>query len=209
MKARLLILVVLISLLLGMFAFPRESHASNKICHVVKRGENVSMIAQRYGVTVAAIQQANNLWNPSLIYVGQCLWIPLSSSPPATGCGQVHIVKRGEYLKVIAVRYGVSVTAIVQANGIRNPNLIYPGQRLKIPCTSAPPPQPKPPVQPKPPSSCTKIHVVKRGEYVKSIAARYGVSWQSIVRVNGLRNPNLIYPGQRLKIPTKCTKPDD
>jgi LysM repeat protein len=52
-----------------------------------------------------------------------------------------------------------------------------------------------------------KIHVVKRGQYLKLIAAKYGVHWRKIARVNHLRNPNVIYPGQRLKIPVPCKKP--
>lgn len=51
----------------------------------------------------------------------------------ATCCYTTHVVKQGEYLKVIAARYGTTVDAIICCNNIRNPNLIYPGQRLTIP----------------------------------------------------------------------------
>lgn len=51
----------------------------------------------------------------------------------ANCCYATHIVKQGEYLKVIAARYGTTVDAILCCNNIRNPNLIYPGQRLTIP----------------------------------------------------------------------------
>jgi len=61
-----------------------------------------------------------------------------TSSSSSTCCGskccfKTHIVKQGEYLKLIAVRYGTTVDAILCNNNIRNPNLIYPGQRLRIP----------------------------------------------------------------------------
>jgi LysM repeat protein len=49
--------------------------------------------------------------------------------------------------------------------------------------------------------------VVRRGEYLKVIAAKYRVSWRTIAQINNLRNPNVIYPGQRLKIPIPCPKP--
>jgi LysM repeat protein len=201
MKIRTLALVTLISLLLAGFSFPREAHAAGTFCHTVKRGENVTQIAQMYGVTVAAIQQANNLWNPSLIYVGQCLLIPTQGATQPSGCTQIHVVQRGEYLKLIAAQYGVSVAAIVQANGLSNPNFIYTGQRLYIPCTYAPPPPPPPPPAPKP--GCTSVYVVKAGEYLKTIAARYHVDMWDIVRLNGLANPNYIYTGQRLRMPCK------
>jgi LysM repeat protein len=145
MKSRLLLVSVLVILILGGLLVPRPAQACQPVYHIVKPGENLSQIAAYYGVTVQAIVQANNLWNPNYIYVGQYLLIPVPCEPsPPTGCYKTHVVKRGEYLKVIAARYGVSVTAIVNANGIKNPNLIYPGQRLKIPTECKPEPKPTP-----------------------------------------------------------------
>ncbi len=105
-----------------------------------------------------------------------------------------HVVRPGEYLALIAARYGVTVSAIVKANNIRNPNFIYTGQVLYIPvpCTSPPP------------SKCTATHVVKRGEYLKLIASKYGTTVSVLVGMNNISNPNFIYPGQRLKVPVKC-----
>ena len=62
-----------------------------------------------------------------------------------------HVVRPGEYLAQIASRYGVTVSAIVSANNIRNPNFIYSGQVLwiPVPCTQPPP------------SQCTATHIVK------------------------------------------------
>ncbi len=149
MKGRLLSAFLLISLLLAGLAFPQAASADNPSCHLVRPGENLSMIAQRYGVTVAAIVAANNIRNPNLIYVGQCLVIP-GVSPPSTGCYVTHVVQRGEYVKLIAARYGVRWRDIVAANGLRNPNLIYPGQRLRIPVKCEPTPTPTPTPEPKP-----------------------------------------------------------
>jgi LysM repeat protein len=113
----------------------------------VRRGENITIIARRYGVSVQAIVRLNNLYNPSHIVVGQCLLIP-SGKAPAT-CVKIHVVKRGQYLKLIAAKYGVSWRRIANLNNLANPNRIYPGQRLKIPIPCQPP-KPKPP-KPKPP----------------------------------------------------------
>lgn len=118
--------------------------------------------------------------------------VPAEASP----CQPVyHTVKVGQNLTQIARLYGVTVQAIVKANNLWNPNVIYVGQRLLIPV----------PCPDEPSTECTKIHVVKRGEYLKVIAARYGTTVAVLVKLNGIRNPNLIYPGQRLKVPTKCT----
>jgi LysM repeat protein len=111
--------------------------------------------------------------------------------------GQVHVVQRGETLYSIAVRYGTSVSAFVRANGLRNPNFIYVGQRLIIPGGggggssrgggSAP--------------SGGTVHVVQRGQTLAGIALRYGTTAAAIAAANGISNPNFIYVGQRLVIP--------
>jgi LysM repeat protein len=114
----------------------------------------------------------------------------------AAACKSWHKVKRGQTLASIASKYGMSVKTIANANGIKNANRIYTGQRLCIP---------KLPTKKAPASkTCYKTHRVKRGEFLKAIAARYGVSYKTLAGVNNLKNPNKIYPGQRLKIPVAC-----
>lgn len=118
-------------------------------------------------------------------------------SPAASqASGTVYVVRRGDSLGAIAARFGVSVSAIVRANGIRNPNLIYAGQRLTIPgrgaataagTTSAP--------------ATGGVYVVRRGDSLGAIAARYGTSVAALARANRIANPSIIYVGQRLVIP--------
>lgn len=164
MKGRILIVLVLVALLLTAFVPPDSAHAASCKWHVVKRGQNLTQIARYYGVTVSAIVRANKIKNPSLIYKGQRLCIPTSGGsggqpPPSgrcvTGCYKTYYVKRGEYLKLIGSRYGVTAACLASVNGIKNPNWIYPGQRLRIPVKCNPkPPAPKPPA-PKPPPPTT------------------------------------------------------
>ncbi len=117
----------------------------------------------------------------------------------ASACSPVHhVVKVGQNLTQIARSYGVTVQAIVRANNLWNPNVIYVGQVLVIPVPCA-----SPPVT----TGCIGVHVVKSGEYLKVIAARYRTTITALVRLNNIRNPNLIYPGQRLKVPIACSKP--
>jgi LysM repeat protein len=149
MKNRLVVVGVVVVLLLAGFSFPRAAQAGSAYCHVVKAGETLAQIAWRYGVSVDALAAANNLWNPNLIYVGQCLVIP-GGGAPDYGCSITHVVKRGEYLKLIAARYGVSWQTLAQVNGLSNANLIYPGQHLKIPVKCQPTPKPKPTPKPSP-----------------------------------------------------------
>jgi len=118
--------------------------AEGTIIHLVERGENLTLIAARYGTTVAAIVQANNIANPDLIYVGQRLTIPSAVQPPPElpTQAQVHVVRPGEYLSLIARLYGTTVWALAAANDLANPSLIYPGQRLIIPTRSTTLPAP-------------------------------------------------------------------
>ncbi len=109
-----------------------------------------------------------------------------------------YIVRPGDNLFRLGLRFGVSPFAIALANGITNLNLIFVGMVLRVPCT-APPPSPSPTV--------CNIHIVQRGEWLTLIAARFGVSAQSVAALNRLSNPNLIFPGQRLLIPCSTAAP--
>src|SRR5687768_17019074 len=97
--------------------------------HTVQAGETLTGIALRYGVSVDEIVQANGLSNANYLYVGQQLAIP--NDVPSGG--QIHTVQVGESLSVIARRYGVTVDAVVNANGLTNRNSIIAGQKLTIP----------------------------------------------------------------------------
>lgn len=150
MKTRILLALVLVGILLAGATEPAEASSCKPIYHSVRAGQNLTQIARMYGVSVQSIVRANNLWNPNVIYVGQRLLIPIPCPTKVTPkCTKIHVVKRGEYLKVIAARYGTTVSVLVQLNGIRNPNIIYTGQRLRVP---VPCPKPTPTPPPPPPS---------------------------------------------------------
>ena len=121
--------------------------------YTVQRGDTLSSIARRYGTTVQAIAQANQIYNPSLIHVGQVLLIPSGGTPIPPSSGDVYYtVQRGDNLYSIARRYGATVWAIVVANNISNPSRIYAGQVLLIPGSGTVPPTPTPTPGPTPPT---------------------------------------------------------
>ena len=110
--------------------------------HIVKSGETLFSISQRYGISVSALQATNDLLNPSQIFVGQHLLLPGASNVSEPGYTPqqtivTHIVQPGENLSSIATRYGVSLWVIAQSNNISNTSLIYTGQVLSIPSNSA------------------------------------------------------------------------
>ena len=115
--------------------------------HTVKFGETLNSISRLYGVSVQALMTANNIYNPNLIFAGQTLCIPGSAPvppppPPKPTCGTYYTVQWGDTLSSIAARYGTTVQAIMYANNITNPNFIYAGMILYIPCGAKPPAPP-------------------------------------------------------------------
>lgn len=195
---------------------PTSAYANDKT-HTVAPGQTVYAISRLYGVPVADIIATNNLTNPNFIQVGQVLIIPgtddgndSSSNPtptpiPQTSEQRTHTVQNGQTLGLIAQIYGVTANQIATANQLLNVNLIYVGQVLVIPggsTTNTPTPTPSPETpSPTPAPTTETTHTVASGDTIGRIAARYGVTVNSIVAANGLLNANLIYVGQVLRIP--------
>lgn len=131
-----------------------------------------------------------------------------SDPSPSATLGQPicsYVVRSGETLFGISVRYGTNVYALAALNGLYNPNFIYAGMVLRVPCGGAT--NPPGPGDGQPPSGICTYYLVRPGDYLKSIAARYATTWQAIAQVNRLYNPNWIYPGMRLAIPCVTMPP--
>lgn len=108
----------------------------------------------------------------------------------AEAADPVHVVRRGDTLYSVARRYGTTVNAIMRANGLRDANRIYVGQRLVV-STSGATQQ----------AATSGTYVVQRGDTLSSIARHHGVSVQALASANNIYNSNLIRRGQRLVIP--------
>jgi LysM repeat protein len=167
---RLLVSVLTIAVLLAIPALV-WAQGGQQVTHTVQAGENLYRISLQYGTTVAAIAQANNITNPSLIYVGQILIIPVPAPattptpvptvvatgtvtpatpvptaaatptatpiPPSPTREIVHVVQPGENLFRISLQYNLLTSIVAAYNGITNPNLIYVGQKIRIPTGAA------------------------------------------------------------------------
>jgi LysM repeat protein len=191
---------------------PDGRQAQGSVVHVVQPGENLFRISLRYGTTVDAIVAANRLTNRRVIHVGQRLVIPRGPGSPATPghpatTGGTYVVQRGDTVSAIALRYGVSAWAIVQANGLSNANLIYAGQRLVISSASL---RAGPGAGGTPPVSAPATgdtYVVRRGDNLSRIARRFGTTAAALARLNGIANPSLIYAGQVLRLSGSAPAP--
>jgi polysaccharide biosynthesis protein PslG len=124
--------------------------------YIVRRGDTLGRIATRFNTTVNAIARLNGITNINLIITGQELRIPTSNvtptstaqnpptstavarptnqqpTPTAPADGTVYIVRSGDTLFRIAVRFNTTVANLVALNNLSNPNLIYTGQRLIV-----------------------------------------------------------------------------
>jgi LysM repeat protein len=166
--------------------------------HAVGQGETLAAIAALHGTTVAELISANGLTNPDLIKIGQLLSIPGAVADKSTSEPTIigtHLVAVGDTLATIARRYGTTVEAIAQINGITNPSQIFVGTQLTIADGVTPPQTDSGPVG-------SSIHTVAAGETLAGIAGRFGTSVQSLIDTNSITNPNLIRPGEQLKVPS-------
>lgn len=130
---------------------------------------------------------------------------PKTTTPATTTGKQLHqdthnyTVKSGDTLSAIASHYGMTVNALVMLNGIKNANLIYPGQVLRVADSGAGSTVTKKATTPIT-STGTQTYTVRYGDTLSGIASRYGTSTSTLASINGISNPNWIYPGQVLKL---------
>lgn len=166
--------------------------------HVVDSGETLSDIASEHGTTVRAIVEANGISNPNLIRAGQELTIPGGTG---SSSGSSYVVEEGDTLGAIARRFGTSVRALVEANGITNPNLIHAGKELAVPAGGGGGSASSAGTPSSASSGGTQLpgqrHLVQPGDTVAGIAARYGVSASDFARWNGLQD-GILYATTRL-----------
>ena len=190
MRSLLVALAVLITLVFA--AMPAS--ADSPVVHTVGWGDTLTTIAARYGTSINALMQANNLRNADFIWIGERLLIPSGATVPVPPpSSSTYVVQAGDTLFSIATRYGTSVAALMQANGLYN-YWIYGGQTLHMPG------QPTAPIVPPPPSQGA-YYIVRPGDYLSMIAARHGTTTYALQIANRISNPSFIWVGQRLFMP--------
>ena len=132
---------------------------------------------------------------PGTAWGREAIWTELTSGtiPTAT----VYTVQPGDTLALIAEHFGVSLEQILAANPqIFNPNLIRVGQRIVIPNQAPAPVTPAP-------GTGQQIYTVEEGDTLAKIARRFGVGVDEVLAANPtIVNPNLIFVGQQIVIPT-------
>ena len=110
---------------------PVPPEPEEPVYYTVVRGDNLTRIAARFNTTVSQLVAWNNIKNPNLIFVGQVLIVGMKNPDPKP-VEEYYVVKRGDNLTKISRMYGTTVAQLVSWNNIKNPNLIYVGQVLRV-----------------------------------------------------------------------------
>ncbi len=187
------------------------AHAAETV-HVVRPGDSLGIIAQRYQVSPEVLQRVNGIADPNLVQIGQSLIIPQreqvgtlapvdAEASNLPGDGGYHRVQAGESLSQIAGRYGLSLSTLLRLNGLPDANTIWVGQRLRLTARVAPVQTSRPAIE----RPADLIHVVQADETLAEIARRYGTTQEQLMVLNGLPHLNFLWPGQRLRIKAAST----
>ena len=170
--------------------------------YTVRRGDTLYDIARAHNVSVANLQQWNNLGGRTRIRIGQTLNV--GAAPAAAPAGPVrrHTVKPGEYPGIIAQLYGIPVNDLLRWNNLSRNSVIRAGDTLIVAQEAAPADTrdtvAKPEEAPAAPTVVT--HAVAPGETAGGIAARYGVPTRDLLAWNNLTAKSIIRVGQELEV---------
>ncbi|GAB6170200.1 hypothetical protein JCM1393_26600 [Clostridium carnis] len=152
------------------------------INYTVQSGDTLGGIAEKFNTTYQTIAKINNILNPNYITVGEVLKIPFS-----TTTSKYYVVQPGDTLSGIAEKFNTTYEELAKINNISNPNLIFPGEVLKIRLSSSD-------------TITNKTYVVQPGDTLSGIAISFNTTVNNLVRINNISNPNLIFPGEVLNV---------
>ena len=158
----------------------QEQETTTSDTYIVKSGDSLYSIAQKYNTTVDELKKLNNLTS-NLLSIGQSLKIPTKSENNYIE----YTVKKGDNLYSISRNYGLTQSELMDYNNLTS-NLLSIGQILKIPVS-------------KDSTSQQTTYIVQKGDSIYSIAQKYNTTVDSIKRKNNLTS-NLLSIGQKLII---------
>lgn len=188
----------------------------------IRHGDTLNAVARRYRTTVAYLRDLNDLPRRKALRVGMKIYVPdrtplkdrgttsrsaaknnkssqlAAASAELNSDGRYYIVQSGDSLFTIARKYSTSVSELQRINSIKRGRILKVGMKLRVPA-------------PDNSSSArevakAKVHVVKRGENLSVIAAKYKVSMTDIKERNKIRNPASLVVGARIVIPSETAQ---
>ncbi len=167
--------------------------------HIVETGESISLIAQKYHVSIATICQLNDITEKDYVYPGQR--IKIKATPSGDNKNKIiddyqpiyYTVKAGDTLWTIAQEYSVTLEGILAVNYLNDKDVLSVGQKLEIPAIGG--------VNSKKMIQTVEYSVVK-GDSLWNIAEKFNVKMTDIINANQLQNVTQLSVGQKLNIPS-------
>lgn len=179
--------------------------------YTVVAGDSISSIAGRFGLATASVLAMNGLGWKSVIFPGQKLTLgkagvtPIASTQAAVTPTTRYTILTGDTVSRIASKFGLTVNTILSANGLSASSVIYPGQTLALPAGIQTMSVSQQTINASPAAAARTIsgtsYVIKSGDSIAGVAARFGVTTQAILTANGLGWSSIIYSGKSLTIP--------
>ena len=182
--------------------------------YTVRRGDTLSALALRFGTSVQSLKASNTIRRGNRIYIGQVLQLPKGKSKSSIRYANYapenytlvsYRIRRHDNLSKIAKRFNTNTRFLAKINHIKNPNSLYPGQRIKIPQSSLPIRLAKLEVKKK--RMQGDYYWVKKNDNLSKIAKRFDTNVTYLKSLNSIRDPNSLYPGQKLRIANKFPTP--
>lgn len=183
----------------------------------IRRGDTLKTVARRFRTSVAYLRDLNDLPRRKVVRAGMKIYVPDRTPLKERGAskssvvakktatsekvelsissdGHYYIVQTGDSLFTIARKYSTSISELQRLNNIRRGRTLKVGMKLKVPSSEGDSSSAQEVLK-------TKVHVVKRGENLSGIAAKYNVSMSDIKEKNKIRNPASLVVGARILIP--------
>lgn len=181
-------------------AAPAQAASSCGTTYTVLKGDTLTQIARKCGTTVSALRRANpEIGSGDKIYAGQTLLLPGALIKGKNGF-DTYIIARGDTLRALAKRFETTVDYLLSLNpDIKDPNVIYEGQRITVPSAGS--------IPTPPPLPSGHTYTVQKGDTLRKIASWTFTTVEEILKVNPqIGNPDKIYVGQVINLPAEVTR---
>ncbi len=170
---------------------PARPPCINGAYYIIREGDSFYNIAQRYGIPLNLLLEANPEANPYDLKVGQEICIP--NVPPGCPFGTVVTIQEGTRLSDILISYNLSLNELREANRNFNPEIIVPGTELCIPAET----------YIECPQGTTREYVIQPGDSLSSVAMANNITPSRLLIANPhLRPANFLIAGTRVCIPS-------